>query len=234
MTEPIHSVDLLWQEGMPEVYIETAERTLRAVVQRLGFGAQLAVERIGTWRAEDFTAQDGSLLEDRSVDFMLEMARKMGQGICRTQGQLWVHGVNTYFVRHPWRSNSWRGMSLLLVKDDYGLAEDDYIFGAALEGTCATISTFRYQQDTRLMDPLLTFAVTVFHEMGHVFGAPNDDRTEAVLQWFGTHCTNACVMRQRDDLPEWEQEIAPDVGERVYCESCFRDIQNFMRTRLQT
>ena len=217
------SVDVVWQEGVREDYIDAAEATLRTAVHHLGLSEMLPVERIGAWRSEE-----GCGINDLVV---AAKADAIEAGL--QPGQLLASSVSPRLRDAPWRPQDWRGFSLLIVGDDYACKGEEYVFGFANAGLCATLSTYRYERDTRISDPIAAFVAGVFHEFGHVVGAPNGDRTEAIQDWLGAHCTNACVMRQRDDLPEWETDIVKDLfGGKLYCDLCLRDIQIFLRERL--
>lgn len=235
MDSTAHSIDLLWQEGTPHDYIDTAEKVLQSATSHLGIAGRFPVERIGTWRAEDFRLADGTLARNRSVDAMMEYARLDAISSGAQAGQALTQSVNPCLVWHPWRPETWDGFPFLIVRDDYVMPTEEYVFGAAIPYKCATVSTFRYERDARISDRLAAFAATVYHEFGHVLGAPDSDRGRDIEHWLGTHCTNACVMRQRDDLPEWEAEIVKDMFEgKLYCPLCLRDIRAFVRERFPT
>lgn len=226
-------VDLLWQEGVSPAFINVAETSLRNTLVGFGLADRVSVEPMGTWRAADYLSADGSLVRERSVDALIHYGREMSERSGLSQEQVLTNYVNLCLGDRPWRSRDQDGFAVLLLRDDCVCPGEEYIFGAAREGSCAVLSTYRYERDPRIQLRLETFAATVCHEFGHVLGAPNDLRTEAVQQWVGTHCTNVCVMRQRDDLPEWESDIAKDfLDGKVFCALCVRDIRDYLSHRM--
>jgi len=68
-----------------------------------------------------------------------------------------------------------------------------FIWGAAREGVGAVITTdgFAVRTPARRRHYMETL---VLHELGHVFGLVPQNRTYAVEERFGRHCTNRCVM----------------------------------------
>jgi len=113
-------------------------------------------------------------------------------------------------------------------------------------GWIAIISSHQIQDDPE------TFATTVFHELGHIHGAPNTERKKVDRQVnndpeivelekemqgenaiyecldFGEHCLNQnCTMRQRLTFENWKvltkERLAAD---SPYCESCLANIMS--------
>ena len=100
-----------------------------------------------------------------------------------------------------------------------------------------------------------TFATVVFHELGHMHGAPscherkkldrrvnNDSQivalekeqreTNAIYECLGEHCLNiGCSMRQRLCFANWRLHLTKErlqVG-RPYCDRCTADLKGFFK-----
>ncbi len=99
---------------------------------------------------------------------------------------------------------------------------------------------------------LETFATAVFHELGHMHGAPSRKRhqvdrqvncdsqivglekeyggTNAIYECLGKHCLNVgCSMRQRLDFAHWKLHLTQErlkIG-RPYCDRCLADLKDF-------
>lgn len=218
MTSKVHSIELLWQSGVPKTYIRAAENALRRAISCLGIADRLHVT-VGGAHAD--------------ITSILKTARQTAKSINRP-GQAYADDLVRWLSKPSWHPAGWRGIGMLIVNDDLGCRGDDFIFGSA-NGAGATVSTFRYRRDTRIGDPIGLFETLVMHELGHAIGAANPDRGSAIQEWFGPHCTNPCVMRQRDDLPEFEADVLPVLKtEEPYCRQCRKDVAVHFARRVRT
>lgn len=96
------------------------------------------------------------------------------------------------------------------------------------------------------------FATAVFHELGHMHGAPSTERkkvdrnvnndfqivelekemqgTNAIYESLGEHCLNlGCSMRQRLCFADWSLTKERLQTGRPYCDKCLDDLKDFFR-----
>ena len=67
------------------------------------------------------------------------------------------------------------------------------------------------------------------HELGHLFGAPNEQRQD-IYAHLGMHCqTDLCVMQQKEsmDIAKQYANLRARLNAGTYCEKCQQDIINF-------
>jgi predicted Zn-dependent protease len=162
------------------------------------------------------------------IDRVLAAAREVSTCVGRP-GQangdvlsVWLHG-------RRWRPRDWKGVAMLIVSDDIGFHGDEFIFGQSDEAVGGMVSTFRFARDERVTDRIGLFETLVMHELGHALGAADPDRDSQIQMWFGPHCMNPCVMRQRDDLPQFEADVLPVLAtDAPFCAQCRDDVRKFL------
>lgn len=211
MTTP-YSLDLLWQQGVDEKYFTAARNALVKATTALGLTDKLSVVTIGT---------------HADIEKIINAARLASASMARPP-QAHVDVVNLWIESRRWRSSDKKGCAIMLVNDDLGCFDEEFVFGAADLGVGGTVSTYRFVRDDRILDPIGLFETLVMHELGHTLGAANPERGRDIELWGGPHCTNLCVMQQRDDLPEFEADVLLVARTaQPYCAQCVRDVQKF-------
>ena len=211
-------IQLLWQTGTHADYIRVAAMALSGAISRLGLGDRIQVSHVGS-------------LHDLNMDELFQTAQEEGRRIGLAPGQADICTVWRRLEGYVASKGQDASRLFLLASDDYSLQEpkEDWLFGYTDFPWSCTASTWRFMNDTRIKDRLGLFALMVMHEFGHLVNAADPKRGEALQQWLGTHCTNACVMRQKDDLPDFERDVLPDLNQgRLFCELCIRDVHSFM------
>ncbi len=198
------SIDLHWQAGVDERYLEVAQTALTQSFADLGLRTRFEVRRLG-----NLPGMRGILRKAKAVS---KKAKKPSTQVDSQTVADWV------YAQVP------QGLRFVVLKDDLGCPEEDYVFGMAGDEWGGVVSTYRYERDNRVDDPLRSFRAAVIHELGHVLGAADKGRGISMTEWLGPHCTNACVMRQFDDLPENERHLIEDMRFLTFCGLCRRDI----------
>ncbi len=65
------------------------------------------------------------------------------------------------------------------------------------------------------------------HELGHMFGAPSDRRSN-ITSNLGTHCTNyGCVMQQQTTIESSLKYARERSGLPLYCPQCIEDMRYY-------
>jgi len=215
------SIQLLWQSGAPANYIYAAMHSLLGTVAKLGLEERITIEPVGS-------------LPTLNVDVLLNEARKEGSRIHLMPGQADIRTVGRSLESYVMAKGKRAPRLFLIAADDYSIQEpeEEYVFGYTTYPESCTVSTYRHATDQRITDRLGLFSLMVIHEFGHLINAADAERGEALKNWLGMHCTNACVMRQRDDLPDFERDVLPHMNAgHLFCDLCTRDIRRFMDTR---
>lgn len=236
MRQPVLSIDLMWQCGTEASYIQNTKVTLLAGIQNLELSPYITVREIGTAQDDKLMGDHGAYIIMPTEAIMIE-AREAAYKKGFDPGQLDVSTVMQKLV-HRWEIQP-ANIPFLIVQDDYSAeyqgTREAFIFGCTRPPACATVSTFRYRKNNRIAHRQGLFSIAVLHELGHVLGAPDEERGVALQDWLGPHCTNPCLMRQRDDLSDFEDDVFPDYRQGVvYCTQCALDIHAQVGAQLQT
>lgn len=187
------------------------------------FGHGLHIQRLchrGYWKDQDHLDSEGFLVPNKSLEWFLQMC--------------WEDNKQRYNASHLlslMERNLGPDLWHVFVTDkNMYHAGRSLVVGAGIPHVGAAITSywFNYHQ----MNVVENFLTTFFHEVGHMLGAPHQDRGESVENYFGWHCTNkGCVMRQRARIMEWA-ELTKDrlKQESPYCPLCMQDIQTFLNS----
>jgi len=105
------------------------------------------------------------------------------------------------------------------------LKNTNFVIGASREGTCALISTYRFND----LEPDQKYEVIkteTIHEFGHVLGIPYNNRKTNVENNIGLHCTNKCVMSQGLCVPDDWIKFTEDRlrSGKPLCDQCVDDL----------
>ena len=221
----------MWQEGVPAHYIEAADNVIQELLLEL---------RLETKIIHGFGGTEGSAYNRTMFGQVNELVTAAaGSAVAKgfAPGQLDI-SVTVNALAHQWEaSRNQDEMFFLIVNDDYAVEHngtiEEFIFGCSRPPAASTVSTFRFQNDPRITDRVGLFKLMVAHEFGHLIGAPDEERGEALVSHLGMHCTNPCVMQQRDDLPDFERDVLPLLhGKHLFCDLCTRDIRAYMELLL--
>ncbi len=119
---------------------------------------------------------------------------------------------------------------LVLIENDLYYPQVGWCFGG-FTGTDTGLG-YILMSSARMQTPAQATDI-LKHELGHMFGAPSEGRTNT-YQHLGLHCSSdLCVMQQKDSVP---QAIAyadqrAKANARTYCEQCEHDIRSFESKR---
>lgn len=234
MEQPALFIDLLFQDGVPAVYQEQATLVTLSMLRIFKIEHRVQLDRPG--QETGLTGRSSiPPIHTYSAGEIIADARRSAEMLHFDMHQLDLQQA-TVGLLGRWVTKQKR-LPVLVVRDDYsvfhGGKREEYVFGATEKARCATVSTFRYERDIRIKNRIGLFALTMMHELGHLFGAPSGRRNQSLEDLFGWHCTNTCIMRQRDDLPDFERDILPDFKNgTLFCGLCTHDIRNELTTLL--
>src|SRR5680860_421165 len=179
---------------------------------------RVKVHDIGFWTQPEYEI-NGELLPYSSVLWYLQ------QGDVNNSSQLDVERILDAFRAEPWQTAN-PHFDVLVTGFDLCAADCNFCIGAALPGIGAVISTARWEGFSE-RDQFQLIKAETMHEVGHVFGLPNFNRTDLV-QSLGGHCQNICIMRQGNLVPtDWVNYTNQAIESgRPFCPACERDLRN--------
>lgn len=124
----------------------------------------------------------------------------------------------------PYHYNVFIGTTDLCAKGS------NFVIGAACKGAATVISVHRFLAAAGLSEEekrecIITESI---HELGHVFGLPDESRGKNLAESLGNHCTNTCIMRQGLRVPDHWVRFSKDRKEHgALCGDCLNDLQRF-------
>ncbi|MCX6777330.1 MAG: hypothetical protein NT157_00410 [Candidatus Micrarchaeota archaeon] len=182
--------------------------------------ARIAVHDFGVWRQRDYF-QNGQLMPHGSVDWYI----KIGDNPQRRQVNVWP--VLSAILKDPNQAQT-RHFDVLITGNDLYLGNTNFVVGAAL-ATATIISVVRFRGFGVLTQECIK--QETYHEIGHLFGLPNQNRS-GLVKSLGGHCPNECAMQQGLAVPrDWiNRANARAESRRVFCGTCANDLQ--VRSRL--
>lgn len=223
-----HVIDVLWHPSTDAAYVAEAGDALEWTLRMFRLEGRVSVRRVGAWTGNPRAAD----VFGRGIDAVLPLADRSARKFSRyAEGQIDPCTLTIALSDRSWRAahDASPGYAVCLFPQDFGHAADDYVFGMAIPGEGFVVSTYRYLSDPRLTDRIGTFRTTIVHELGHLLGAPDGRRGEALRDWFGAHCMRPCVMAQNDDLPEWERDqLAALRSAEPFCPLCRQDVERYI------
>lgn len=146
------------------------------------------------------------------------------------RGQLDGDTLLFNFENGPWQKEE-RHLDFAVFGKDMTATQEgkwlNFVFGLSREESNVVISTYRF--DSELKSRLLRrFCIqrAVFHEFCHALGLLPDWRTTNVTYRYGKHCTNLCVMREAESVPEWLDYAQEEIEQKVtLCHQCEDDLR---------
>lgn len=194
-----------------------------AELLRIGNVLDTSVHSFGLWRNEKWL--NGQTLQNwQSVDWYLAWARKKSS----RADQLNADYLLTLLFNEPWQKSAPHS-DVLAVAEDLYCENTNFVIGAALPDVATVISVARFRSlDVRLKHECIK--TETMHEVGHVFGLVPTERTTAVEESLGKHCTNICVMRQGLRVPDdWIRISRDRLAHGALCELCRRDLRQYFK-----
>jgi predicted Zn-dependent protease len=123
------------------------------------------------------------------------------------------------------------GLSVIVLGEDIFDNDTKFVIGEACENLYALFSVVRFRELKSDMKDLC-IKIEMFHEIGHLFGAPPEDRSDLV-ESLGKHDPEyeKCVMRQGLIVPDHWIGFAKDYKKTgiIYCERCSNTIKKFVK-----
>ena len=215
---------LVIQEGVVADMASVALDGINAVVREAQ--ANVQVKNFGVWRHKDWIDMNtGALLPYMSVDWYVEQGRKAS----RNKRQLYINPISYALISEPWQKAQphW---DVTVMKDDLYDDGCNFIIGGAIPYHNFVISTYRFR-DLDEFWRRECFKTSVMHELGHVFGLPNDRQDGTIEQSLGGHCTNRFIMRQGLVVPrDWLVLTRDRLEHGSFCSTCLSELHQFFQS----
>ena len=204
----------------------------REIVNNAGVSLDHPIKDFGVWRGENWN-KDGKLEPWMSADWYVEscmLERDRGHGkqidadrlIDLLSTEPWKRNFHydVFVVGNDMTSKAWSTGSYL-----------NFVVGIACRynGTVISVNRFRELSGSMKHGVLQTEA---YHEIGHLFGLPDDERRSDLVAELGGHCPErGCSMKQGMTVPhDWiENTIDRANRGQPYCEKCVADLKDYQR-----
>jgi len=172
----------------------------------------------GTWNTGTDLAK-----QYQSVDWYLEQGRVTSS----RSSQLNSETIVNLFLSEPWRQQQ-DHYDILITHQDLYFRNTNFVIGSAIPHVGTLISTHRFRElNRRTMHECIK--TEVIHEVGHVFGLPNQERKDT-RESLGQHCTNVCIMRQGLIVPrDWINMTNDRIKYGPLCGNCQTDLLNYFQ-----
>lgn len=189
-------VDLLVEPGIYAQKINPIIESLSYIAHMAKPFTKMEINNLGYWQDERF--QNGTeLLPHKSINWFLQEAYKerltpdsYNSGSLISEGQVYAFKNNSPFV-------------VFVVNKDIIHPVRGWNLGATCKFFCSVINVGRFEGYSEIERSRLIETLSL-HELGHLFGLVDEQRSYNVEQKLGLHCTVAgCVMRQGMSIQEW-------------------------------
>lgn len=151
-------VYLMRQEGVADLDYQAAREAVNEVLDCAGVADNVSVLDLGVWRMDGYRNPDGSLAENRSVDWYIQKGREAGRPNQRGDTQLEGSVMLNLLDTEPWRFPDEGGTphwDVLLVKDDLYTQKYDlnFMIGIASPQLSTVDSTYRFTALSNFTQP---------------------------------------------------------------------------------
>lgn len=220
MTEKIKPIYFMTENGVDLQDKKAVKDSIKTIFKLAGVEKKIKIFDYSELSGTNYKSLNGSLKEYKTVDWYLQKGKETSRNSMKLNAnaiyslcceEIALSGYKHYYV-------------LILKSYIYG-NNTNFVIGSGGKGTCAIISTYRFND----LEPDLKYEViktVTMHEVGHVLGIPNKNRKINVENNLGWHCTNKCVMRQGLCVPDDWIKMTNDRIKSVkpLCNECINDL----------
>ena len=204
--------------GVQAHQIQAVLSGIRELLSMAGAGSQIEVKNFGNWN--QFPGRDYG-----TVDWYIQRAAASSM----RPDQLDALKLLADTDCEPWKETTPHYDVFVTSYDiNSGEANNNFVLGLTHENMGTVLSTWRYRSlpsDMRFE----TLKTLTMHELGHVFGLPNESRTNLDNRYGGAHCSNICIMRQGITVDAWVKITKNRLEHGPLCNECQRDLQEHFR-----
>lgn len=213
--KPIH---VMCEKGVTDRQVAVVIRAIEIALKVAN--VSVPIRNLGRWQTPGFW-QNGRLLPYRSAAWYLMVGRLASRDRREIEGS----AVFDKLCCEPWQEQE-PHYDVLLLKSNLYAGNTNFALGLSQPGLGSIISAYQIFNSSWRLDPHDVLGTVALHEIGHVFGAPDENRRTRLDYSLGPHCLNRCVMRQRLVLDEWQELTRDCFGRGIYCPECAYDIRS--------
>ncbi|UCD83331.1 MAG: hypothetical protein JSU92_08365 [Deltaproteobacteria bacterium] len=212
----MHTTDISQEER------DLALETLEEILYLAGVGDEIPIVDYGVWREHNYIDENGRLVPHKSVDWYIN-------GWYNSQrNQVDVDAAMTQVIYDPLIGIQ-PHYDVILTAQDLYTRDTSFVVGVAYPriGSIVSVNRLRAISDGKMQKEAKK--QELYHEVGHVFGLPNEGRGSDIDYSLGAHCTNLCSVRQGVRIPDDWVSFVDDRKKagKVYCDSCITDLKGY-------
>lgn len=217
---------IMFQVGLPTDVINAACHGIAEMLTIANLSGK--VKNFGVWRSSNWLTGN-TLNAYESVDWYCSYA------LDENRNQLHCGKLMEALVAEPWQQNE-PHLDIVILKDDLfdtGNNACNWCLGYGVRGYMAISSFNRIQNvSNNRRIQLECFKTIVMHEVGHMLGLVNENRTD-IVDNLGWHCTNnKCIMRQGLRVYDWVQyTFERQQSSSPLCLHCQQDLRNYVSSQ---
>ena len=220
---PIRPVYFMHTPDITEEERQLALETLEEILDIANVRRQIPIIDFGVWREPNYQGSDGQLVPHISVDWYVN------KWFNPQRKQVDADEAARQLFIDPWNEKQPHYDVILTAQDLYA-PNTNFVVGVAhpRRGTITSVRRFRGLHDRRMERE--TKKQELYHEVGHVFGLPNEGRGDLEYS-LGAHCNNKCAVRQGLSVPhDWINFVHDrERTGQIYCATDTRDLRNYFR-----
>ena len=211
----------MFEEDVSSIQQNLVLQGVAEILNLAKVGNSVQVKNFGIWRNTNWLT--GNILNAyQSVDWYCGYSRN------KERNQLHCGKLYEAITTEPWQETQ-PHHDILILKSDLYDNDVNWCFGYAVLGQMAVSSVYRFEKwlhnDYSMQREC--FKTIIMHEVGHMLGLVNENRTDIEYN-LGWHCTNNnCIMRQGLTINAWVQYTHErlNMGKSL-CPHCQSDLRN--------
>lgn len=170
LAEKIKPIYLMIQNGVDLIDKKAVIDGIETVFKIAGVEKKIRISDYVELQGTNYISPNGSLKEYRTVDWYLQQGKIKSRNLMQLNAdaiyslcceEIALGGYKHYYV--------------LILKSDIYKKNTNFVIGSGGKGTCAIISTYRFND----LEPDQKYEVIkteTMHEIGHVLGIPNENK----------------------------------------------------------
>ncbi len=199
-----------------------AIEAIEEILEIANVKGKIPIADFGVWRKRDWIDSSGKLVPHSSVDWYVNRWYNL------QREQVDADEGARQLLFDPW-VKAQQHYDVILTALDLYMPNTKFIVGGAhrKRGTIISVKRFKDVRDRSMGEE--TIKQEVYHEVGHVFDLPDENRGSGITYSLGAHCANLCAMRQGIVVPrDWINFVydRKRTGQ-IYCNTCAAELKTY-------